>query len=39
MVLITILFAATFKRWYALLQIQETVADRHGDLVLDVVEE
>lgn len=39
MVLITILFAATFKRWYELLQIQQTVPDRYGDLVLDVVEE
>jgi len=39
MVLVTILFAATFKRWYELLQIQQTVPDRYGDLVLDVVEE
>jgi carbon starvation protein len=39
MVLVTILFTATFKRWYELLQIQQIVSDRHGDLVLDVVEE
>ncbi|HTG01222.1 MAG TPA: carbon starvation protein A [Nitrospirota bacterium] len=39
MVLITVLFAATFKRWYDLLQIQQTVTDRYGDPVLQVVEE
>jgi carbon starvation protein len=39
MALITILFAATLKRWYELLQIEAPVKDRHGDLVLEVVEE
>jgi carbon starvation protein len=39
MALIAILFAATFKRWYELLQIEQTVTDRYGDLVLDIVEE
>jgi carbon starvation protein len=39
MVLITILFVASFNRWRGLLQIQKPVKDRHGDLVLEVVEE
>ncbi len=39
MALIAILFAATFKRWYELLQIQKTVPDRYGDPVLEVVQE
>jgi carbon starvation protein len=39
MVLITILFVASFNRWRELLQIQKPVKDRYGDLVLEVVEE
>ncbi len=39
MALISILFVATFKRWHELLQIQQTVPDRYGDMVLEVVEE
>jgi carbon starvation protein len=39
MALITILFAATFRRWYELLQIKQAVPDRHGEMVLEVVEE
>jgi carbon starvation protein len=39
MSLIAILFAATLKRWYELLQIQQTVPDRYGDPVLEIVEE
>jgi len=39
MALITILFVATFKRWYELLQIRQTVSDRYGDPVLEVVQE
>ncbi len=39
MVLMTIVFAAAFKRWYALLRIDEMVTDRYGDAVLVAVEE
>jgi carbon starvation protein len=39
MALIAILFAASFKRWYDLLQIEQTVPDQYGDLVLDIVED
>ncbi len=39
MVLITIVLGSAFKRWYDLLQIQNPVKDRYGDLVLEVVEE
>jgi carbon starvation protein len=39
MVLMTILFLATFKRWYELLQIHQTLQDRYGDTVLELVEE
>ena len=39
MALIVVLFAATFRRWYDLLQIEQTVSDKYGDLVLDIVEE
>ena len=39
MVLITVLFVASFNRWRELLQIRKPVKDRYGDLVLEVVEE
>jgi len=39
MLLITILFLATLRRWYDLMQIVNPVTDRFGDLVLEEVEE
>jgi carbon starvation protein len=39
MILITVVFFAAVKRWYDLLQLKRPVADRYGDLVLQVVEE
>lgn len=39
MVLMTIVFAAAFKRWYELMQIDELKTDRYGDAVLVAVEE
>ncbi|MGD1076182.1 MAG: carbon starvation protein A [Thermodesulfovibrionales bacterium] len=39
MILMAVLFVAAFKRWYELLQIKKAVADKYGDLVLDLVEE
>lgn len=39
MVLMAIVFATAFRRWYKLLQIRQPVTDRYGELVLDVVEE
>ncbi len=39
MVLMTIVFVEAFRRWYALLQIEETVADSYGDQVLALAEE
>jgi len=39
MALVAILFVATFRRCYALLHMHGTVVDRHGDQVLQLVEE
>lgn len=39
MVLMTIVFFEAFRRWYALLQIEKTVADSYGDQVLALAEE
>jgi len=39
MILMAVLFVAAFKRWYELLRVKEAVADKYGDLVLDLVEE
>ncbi len=39
MVMMAVVFIEAFRRWYALLRVKETVADRYGDQVLVVVEE
>lgn len=39
MLLMTVVFVAAFLRWKALLQIEKTVADSHGDQVLALVAE
>ena len=39
MLLMTVVFVAAFRRWQALLQIEKTVADSHGDQVLVLVAE
>jgi len=39
MVLMTIVFVEAFRRWYALLQIEKTIADGYGDQVLALAEE
>lgn len=39
MVLMTIVFIEAFRRWYALLQIEKTIADGYGDQVLALAEE
>ncbi len=39
MILVMIVFVAAVSRWYDLLQIRQPVVDRHGDLVLQEVEE
>ena len=39
MALVAVLFTSTFFRWYELLQIEQSVTDRYGDMVLEVVEE
>ena len=38
MVLMTIVFAEAFRRWYVLLQIEKTVTDNYGDQVLALAE-
>jgi carbon starvation protein len=39
MVLMVIVFASAFVKWYQLLRIKEQVPDNYGDMVLQVVEE
>jgi len=39
MLLMTIIFVEAFRRWYSLLQIDDTVTDRYGDKVLTLAEE
>jgi len=39
MVLMTIVFVSAFLKWYELLHVKAPVADKYGDMVLELVEE
>jgi carbon starvation protein len=39
MLLMVIVFIEAFRKWYELLRVRELVPDKHGEMVLEVVEE
>ena len=39
MILMAIVFVSAFLKWYELLRVKEPVADKYGDMVLELVEE
>jgi carbon starvation protein len=39
MLLMVIVFIEAFRKWYELLRVRETVPDKYGEMVLEVVEE
>jgi len=39
MILMAIVFVSAFRKWYELLRVKQPVADKHGDMVLELVEE